>query len=238
MPKRVVFSILCLFIFIYTAVAESTICSVCASPEEETTLIGNEVSNGLAEEDGYYRFYENGIMAKDKWLDIEGNKYYFKKNGNAAVLKCKIKGRYYIFNDKGQLIMPSSKKMVSINTSDGTKKYYVNPDGTARSGWTKDKKYYFNKDMEIVAGIVLIKKKLYCFKTNGKINTGKTKKIQKAAKRKKPFSVVKKLIGKPNKSKYYASCYGNGKDGVLRYKNFTVYTFKPARGTEIFMNVE
>lgn len=240
MLNKILSFILCLLISICTAVVGPSILSVCASPDEDVVLVENERggSNGLKTENGFYRFYENGVMVKDKWLDVGGNKYYFKKNGNAAVSKYKIKGKTYIFNSKGQLFMPSSPKVDKIKTSKGTKKYYVNPDGTARSGWTKNKKYYFDKNMEMATGIIVIKKKLYCFKSSGLYNATKTKKIQKVAKKKKPFLNLKNLIGKPIKTKYYASCYGNGKDGVLRYRNFTVYTFKPARGIEIFMNVE
>lgn len=110
--------------------------------------------------------------------------------------------------------------------------------GNFRSGWTEDKTHYFYENGEVATGIIVINKKFYCFNSNGKYLAEKTEKIRKAAKYEKPFSKLKKFIGNPNKSKYYASCYGNGKDGVLTYDNFTVYTFKPNKGKEIFMGAE
>ena len=79
---------------------------------------------------------------------------------------------------------------------------------------------------------------LALFNADGKYNNRKTSKIRKAAEYEKPFAGLKKIIGNPGKSRYYASCYGNGKDGVLSYDGFTVYTFKPDKGKEIFMDVE
>ena len=197
-----------------------------------------DVLNGLVKEDGAYHYYENGQMVTNQWVTTDDATYYLKKNGNAAVLKYKINGKYYVFNEEGQLMQPSSKKVISIDTDDGTKKYYVNPDGTTRSGWAESRQYYFYKDGEMATGIMLVNGKFYCFKSNGKYNANKTSKIQKAAKYEKPFANLKKLIGNPNKTKYYASCYGSGKDGVLSYDGFTVYTYKPTKGKEIFMNVE
>lgn len=108
----------------------------------------------------------------------------------------------------------------------------------AASGWSKDKKHYFDNNGEMVTGIVLIEGKFYSFKNNGQYDKSTTKKVQKAAAYEKPFSKLKKYIGKPNKSKYLASCYGKGKDGILTYDNFEVYTFRPDKGKEIFMGAE
>lgn len=198
----------------------------------------DEILNGLIEENGDYHYYENGEMVTEKWVTVDDDTYYFKKNGSAATGKYKLEGKYYIFSEEGRLMQPASKKVVSIETDDGIKRYYVNSDGTVRSGWTENRQYYFYKDGEMATGIILINGKLHCFKANGRYNAGKTSKIQKAAKYEKPFSNLKKLIGSPHKSKYYASCYGSGKDGVLSYENFTIYTYKPTKGKEIFMNVE
>lgn len=85
------------------------------------------------------------------------------------------------------------------------------------------KRYYVNTAGEAVSG---------------RLNQNQTQKIRKAAKYKQPFSSLKKYIGNPRKTKYYDSCYGAGKDGILSYDGFTVYTFQPDKGTEIFMGVE
>lgn len=133
----------------------------------------------------------------------------------------------------------SASVLDGLQEEDGISHYYKNGKLVTDKIVTLDgSKYYFDKNGEMASGILVIDKKFYCFRANGKYNAAKTTKIRKAAKYEKPFDKVKKLIGKPNKTKYYDSCYGNGKDGVLSYDNFTVYTFKPAQGKEIFMSAE
>ncbi|MCX4304112.1 MAG: hypothetical protein OSJ66_08960 [Clostridia bacterium] len=99
-------------------------------------------------------------------------------------------------------------------------------------------KYYLKNDGSAAKGVMFIKEKFYYFGNDMKYNAAKTKKIRNAAKYEKPFFKLKKLIGKPDKAKYYSSCYGKGKDGVLKYKYFKVYTFKPDKGKEIYMGAE
>ncbi|MCI9077389.1 MAG: hypothetical protein HFH68_00515 [Lachnospiraceae bacterium] len=236
MFKKIVTAVLCLFILAAGPVVFSVVSYADGKnmPSENTDM----VLDGLMYEDGHYHYYENEERVTNRWVILDGNTYYFKKNGNAAVSKYKMEGKYYIFNNKGQLIQPASKKVTSVKTANGFKKYYVMPDGTAINGWTKDHKYYFYENMEMAKGIIVIKKKFYCFNADGKYNIKKTSKIRKAAKYEKPFAGLKKIIGNPDKSRYCASCYGNGKDGVLSYDGFTVYTFKPDKGKEIFMDVE
>jgi glucan-binding YG repeat protein len=173
-------------------------------------------------------------MVKKEWQTVDGKKYYFKSDGSAATLSTKISGKYYIFSKKGVLYSPKSTSVVTI----GKVKYQVKSNGIAASGWSKDKTYYFDKTGKRITGIQVIKGKFYSFASSGKINSSKTKKLQKAAKYEKNIATLRKLLGKPSKVRYYSSCYGDGKDGVWKYKNFTVYTFKPRKGKEIFMGVE
>lgn len=191
--------------------------------------------NGLKKEKGYYRYYTNGKKLKSCWKVIKGKKYYFKKNGNAAVLSCKIGGTYYVFNEKGQLMQPSLKKIVKIKN----KKYYVDSKGRAVKGWSKNKKNYFYETGEMVTGIDAFKEKFYCFSASGTYDKAKTDKLRRAARYTKPLAPVLEIIGKPLKVSYSdSSCFGDGQDGELKYKNFTVFTFKPREGEEIFMGVE
>lgn len=236
MLKKIVTAILCLFIL----AAEPMIFSVVAYADGKNMSSENTdmVLDGLLYEDGYYHYYEDEERVTNRWVILDGNTYYFKKNGNAAVSKCKIEGKYYVFNNKGHLIQPAYKKVTNVKTANGTRKYYISPDGTAINGWTEDHRYYFYENMEMAKGIIVIKKKFYCFNPDGKYDKRKTSKIHNVAEYEKPFADLKKIIGTPNKSRYYASCYGNGKDGVLSYDGFTVYTFKPDKGKEIFMDVE
>lgn len=101
------------------------------------------------------------------------------------------------------------------------------------------KKYYFGANGNAVAGIRVIKGKFFYFNSKTCIySTKMTKKLRSAAKYERSFAPLKKMIGAPKKSEYYDSCYGDGKDGILTYKNFTVFTYLPKQGEEKFMGAE
>ncbi len=245
MLAKTIKAILCTFLLAMGLGTVTTPASVSASEAETPAPEETDQPTGkLVKEDGHYHYYQDGKLVTSKWVTIDGKQYYFKKNGNAAVLSSKIEGKkgkkdkYYVFNNKGQLLSPSSKKVITVDTGKGKKKYYVNPNGTAASGWANNKTYYFYETGEAATGIIVLKEKFYSFNPNGKYMKAKTKKIRKAAKYEKPFAKLKKLIGAPKKSKYRSSCYGKGKDGELTYDNFTVYTFRPDKGKEIFMGAE
>ncbi len=118
--------------------------------------------------------------------------------------------------------------------------YYYENGEPLTSSWRTiaGSRYYFDEAGEMAAGIIVLDEKFYSFSASGQFNKKKTQKIRKAAKYEKSFAPLKKLIGKPAKAKYYKSCYGNGKDGILTYDGYTVYTFKPQKGAEIFMGAE
>ena len=86
--------------------------------------------------------------------------------------------------------------------------------------------------------IYYIKNKFYAFNKNGACNQKKTKKLKAAAKYNKNFKKLKKLLGKPKKTKYESySCYGPGNDGYIKYANFTVYVYK-YKGKVLYMGAE
>lgn len=53
-----------------------------------------ETQNGLVKIGKNYQYYKGGKPIKDQWKTINGCKYYFKSNGNAAVKAYKIDGTY------------------------------------------------------------------------------------------------------------------------------------------------
>lgn len=232
--KNRIFSIICVLMLLTVCLAAP--CSAAESSGNETpdTPSATESEQVLKKENGVYRCYENGVQVTKAWRTIDEKKYYFKANGAAATLSCKIGGKYYIFNKEGQLFQPAKKSVVTV----GKTKYQVNPQGTAAKGWSQDKNYYSDSTGTCITGIQVLKEKFYAFGSSGKYDKTKTTKLRKAAKYEKNISALKKLIGKPKKTKYYSSCYGDGKDGVWTYKNFTVYTFKARNGKEIFMGAE
>lgn len=168
---------------------------------------------GLVKIKGKYYFYSKGSKLKKKWKTVKGYRYYFTKSGAAATGVKLINGKYYYFNSKGHL-----RKKAGMVTWNG-KKYYVTEKG------------------RVLTGVQLIKGKFYSFSAKGVYSSAKSKKMRAAAVYEKDFSELKALIGNPLKSEYLAGCYGSGEDGILTYKNFTVYTYRE-NDTEIFMGVE
>lgn len=190
--------------------------------------------NGLVKKNGGYCYYKKGKLLKKTWKTIKRKKYYFKADGRAAVGSCKIRRKYYIFNAKGQLVVASKKKIVTVRGV----KYQVKAKGLAAGGWSKDKKYYFSKNGKMTTGICVIGEKFYKFHKNGEYDDAGTKQLRSAAVYEKDMGELYRLIGQPVKSEYFDGCYGPGKDGILTYKNYTVYTYKAPDGNEIFMGAE
>ena len=174
-----------------------------------------EVPNGLVVNNGVISYYENETVVKNTWKTVDGKKYYFQSNGKAAVGSVKVKKAYYVFNEAG-ILQTGKKRLVTV----------------------KKKQYYAAKNGKALSGIYYIKNKFYAFNKNGACNQKKTKKLKAAAKYNKNFKKLKKLLGKPKKTKYETySCYGPGNDGYIKYANFTVYVYK-YKGKVLYMGAE
>lgn len=174
-----------------------------------------EVPNGLVVNNGVISYYENETVVKNTWKTVDGKKYYFQSNGKAAVGSVKVKKAYYVFNEAG-ILQTGKKRLVTV----------------------KNKQYYAAKNGKALSGIYYIKNKFYAFNKNGACNQKKTKKLKAAAKYNKNFKKLKKLLGKPKKTKYETySCYGPGNDGYIKYANFTVYVYK-YKGKVLYMGAE
>ena len=65
----------------------------------------------------------------------------------------------------------------------------------------------------------------------------KTAALRKAFVREKSSTNLRKLLGKPVKTKKVSGCYGNGQEYMLDYTNFWVNTFKDEKGKEIVLDV-
>lgn len=119
------------------------------------------------------------------------------------------------------------------------KVYYYKNGKMQKKKWVTIGKhrYYFDAKGKVTKGIDVINGKFCRFTSTGKYNKAATKKLRAAAKYEKNFKTLRKLIGKPKKARYRSGCYGPGKDGILTYSKFKVYTYK-YKGKEIFMGAE
>ena len=165
-----------------------------------------EKKSGVVKEKKKYFYYKKGRKVKNKWVSIKSKgktqKYYFGKNGAAYTGVKKVKGKTYYFNKKGQM---------------------------QTDCWYK-KTYYFAGNGKAYTGIYVIEGKLYAFGKDGKQNAEQTKNLQQYSVQGTDAVALKALLGEPSSAEYMASCMTwegqTGDDGILTYKNFTVFTFR------------
>lgn len=127
-----------------TATPEATPTVTPTATPIPTPTVKPEVKKGLKYENKQYRYYVNGKLLVDKWKTINGRRYYFRKNGNAAKGGALlINNKYYVFNMKAQLLNPKKTSLITV----GDNKYYVNTKGNPVPGWViiGSKAYYILK---------------------------------------------------------------------------------------------
>ena len=67
--------------------------------------IGMMLCNGWAKDSvGWCWLDENGNMATNEWIEINGDKYYVDNNGYRVTGKKTINGKTYTFDSDGKLI--------------------------------------------------------------------------------------------------------------------------------------
>ena len=127
----------------------------------------DQLCTGLLEIDEklYYLDENNcGVMYSSKWKNVEGDWYYFSKNGNAVNGWNFINNQWYYFKEnimqKGlQKINNSYFYLEESKTNEGA--MYANSWKKINSNW-----YFFDKDGYAVNGWNLIKNQWYYFKDN------------------------------------------------------------------------
>lgn len=175
------------------------------------------VKNGLKKENGQYYYYVKGKKVKNAWKTVTvANSKTHKKTSY----------RYY-FTGTG--------RAYKGGTSWGESYIVVKKIG--------GKYYGFNKYAQMVKGIRYSaygssKAGFYAFNTKtGVYDSKKTAALRKAFVREKSSTNLRKLLGKPVKTKKVSGCYGNGQEYMLDYTNFWVNTFKDEKGKEIVLDV-
>jgi len=229
-----------LFVFLFSFIALGMAVTTVPTEAAKVQAAESTTKKGLVKENGKYYYYKDGKKIKNTLKKVT-------KDGKA---------KYYYFGSKGAAY---TKKWKTIKSSSGKKyRYYFGKDGvayasgTTKSGKAKEpvvktikgKKYAFDYKGRALTGVQVINEKFYYFNSNGKKNDSKTSKLRKAAKYEKNITTLQNLLKKygckPTKTKYYSSsCYGDGKDGRIYYKNFRIDVFKYRKsGKVIFFNAE
>ena len=223
--------------------------------------------SGLVKIKKKYYYYKNGKKIKNTWKKIKGTKYYFGKKGAAATKSTKIKGKYYVFSTKGKLLTGKgvhvkkvSGKYYQIDKKGRAKAgwdkkqvyCYAKNGARIKNAWSTDKKYYLNKKGKKAKGLIatggwitdekFVQPKFAALdQTTGLVDQALTDKLNGMAKYENDFAPLKELldelVGDPVKTYYTDGCNGDGKDGTLEYKNFTVITYRETDGSEVFMDL-
>ena len=105
-------------------------------------------------------------VVKTGWQTINGEKYYFDKDGTMHIGWLKYGGEYYYFRLNGVMHTGSLKK--------NGKYFYFRKDGTRLSGWLQvgGKVFYYKLNGERLTGWLQKNGKKFYFKTNGEMHTG------------------------------------------------------------------
>ena len=100
------------------------------------------------------------------WQTINGEKYYFDKDGTMHIGWLKYGGEYYYFRLNGVMHTGSLKK--------NGKYFYFRKNGTRLSGWLQvgGKVFYYKLNGERLTGWLQKNGKKFYFKTNGEMHTG------------------------------------------------------------------
>lgn len=208
---KILAAVLCLMM-VQVAVPESV--TAVQTVQAATT---SKVKNGLKKENGQYYYYVKGKKVKNTWKTVT------VKNSKTGK---KTSYRYY-FSSTGKAYKGGSiwgESYLAVKKIGG--KYYG-----------------FNKSAQMVKGVCYsaygsAKKGFYVFNTKtGVYDSRKTASLRKGFIRGKSSSTLRKLLGKPLRTKKVSGCYGNGQEYMLEYSKLWVNTYKDKKGKEIVLDV-
>lgn len=148
----------------------------------------------------------------------------------------KIKDKTYQFGkidkkEKGKKMILSLPKLKAV------KVHYSQPKGKIVK-YDRDMGSLLYANGQTVTGLVVYKNKFYQYDTTGVLDQERSYKINQAATIQNKINDLEKIVGKPISKQYFASCFGDGEDGLWAYKNFIVSTFKGNDGVEIYIAVK
>lgn len=214
--KKRRFAQLVLMITMLFCLTFGTVCAQAATTATTTTAKA-AVKNGWKKEGGQYYYYVKGKKVKNTWKTVTvankttGKKmtyrYYFSNTGKA------YKGGTF-FGENYLLVKKIGGKYYGFNRyAQMVKGVYYSAYGQSRAGF-----YAFNT-----------KTGVYDARTSSR--------IRKAFVREKSSAALRKVLGRPLRTRKTDGCYGDGQEYLLEYTRFWVNTYKDKKGKEIVLDV-
>ncbi len=116
--------------------------------------------------DGNWYFFDKNGWMWTEWLSWEGNWYYLNPSGVMHTGWLKDDGKWYYFTSRGIMVTGWAK----IDGAD----YYFNSSGVMCTGWIKvnNKWYYMNTDGSMRIGWIKLNGNWYYLNTDGSMRTG------------------------------------------------------------------
>lgn len=208
---KILAAVLCLALVQMPVVQPFTVKTVQAAAAKTT------VKNGLKKEGGQYYYYVNGKKVKNTWKSVTVTN---KTTGKKTTY------RYYF---------SSTGKAYQGGTFFGENYLLVKKIG--------GKFYGFNRYAQMVKGVRYSaygqsRAGFYVFDTKtGVYDSSRSVSLRKAFVREKSSASLRKLLGKPLKTKKTDGCYGDGQEYMLEYATLWVNTYKDKKGKEIVLDV-
>ena len=167
--KKLYLSVRMLFLTLFLLVSCASIC-VPSQAAISTKNIRSAKGTFIQTDNGKWMFRQkNGVIAKNKLLNIKGKTYCFNKKGIRVSGWKTIDGEKYYFGNAKQGYM---YKGVFLKRKNGTT-CYLRKDGKMAKGWCyyQGKRYYFDKKTGALQyGWLKIKKKTYYLGTTGYVH--------------------------------------------------------------------
>lgn len=196
-------------------------------------------ATGLVKKNGTCCYYVNGSKLKSSWKTIGGKRYYFQKDGTAAVGAVKIKGTWYVFDSKARLSKGTKVHLCKVKGA----VYRVKASGKAKGGYNDSKTKRYSASGQLMCGIWVVSGKFYAASRAGVYNAEKTAALRAATTVNASVGALLDLLPTPKKTTYADSCNTGpsglgGKDGIYTYAHFTLYTFRDTAGAETLVGIE
>lgn len=140
---------------------------------------GNLCSNGWAEIDGLWYYFDGNASMLTGWQTIGNGIYYLQPDGSMTVGWGRVDGKWYYFRPEAEGNLPKGSMVSSGWRIIGAYYYYFNQDGSVYTGWLQQNgKWYYLNELDnslqgaMFTGWFMRNEKTYFADANGELING------------------------------------------------------------------